>query len=173
MMLSTIRLGLYGALGVISFVLMALSAARLQYTTHLPKGDTLNDGVDFYDPIAAELLTTSLFSIGWALFVIRVIHGRLELRIIGSFLGEFVGLAFLFLLWIVGAGVSSTNWSNLSFCVQYNPCRLLMALLAFAWLGWLVVLALLVLNLLFSFANKAWFEPMHGRWDPRTSQYQA
>jgi hypothetical protein len=48
-----------------------------------------------------------------------------------------------------------------------------MALIGFAWLGWLVVLVLLGLNLMFAIANKAWLEPLHGRWDPRVSQYQA
>ena len=37
----------------------------------------------------------------------------------------------------------------------------------------LVVLVLVGLNLMFAIANKAWSEPLHGRWDPRVSQYQA
>lgn len=34
--------------GIFSIVLLGLSAARLHYTTHLPPGDTLNGGNNFY-----------------------------------------------------------------------------------------------------------------------------
>jgi hypothetical protein len=54
-----------------------------------------------------------------------------------------------------------------------HACRLLAALLAFAWLSWLVVLVLFVVSLMFAIANKAWSEPLHGRWDPRISHYYA
>ncbi len=33
---------------ICSFLLLCFTAARLQYTTHLPKGDPLNRGIDFY-----------------------------------------------------------------------------------------------------------------------------
>lgn len=46
-------------------------------------------------------------------------------------------------------------------------------MLAFAWLGWIVLTVLLAVSLLFSFANDGLHEPLHGRWDPRTSRYSA
>jgi hypothetical protein len=44
-------------------------------------------------------------------------------------------------------------------------------MLAFAWLSWVVVFALFMTSLLFAIANKAFREPMHGRWDHRASNY--
>jgi hypothetical protein len=44
-------------------------------------------------------------------------------------------------------------------------------MLAFAWLGWITLTALLVLAGLFCVANKALNEPLHGRWDPRMSTF--
>ena len=62
-------------------------------------------------------------------------------------------------------------WGNLQWCQQYQPCRLLSALVAFSWLGWIVLTAILGISLMFTFANKAFLEPLHGRWDPRMSTY--
>jgi fatty acid desaturase len=62
-------------------------------------------------------------------------------------------------------------WGNLSSCWVYSTCRILTTLLAFAWLGWLLVLALFVMSLLFAIANKAFHDPMHGRWDRRATNY--
>lgn len=44
-------------------------------------------------------------------------------------------------------------------------------MLAFAWLSWIVVFALFMTSLLFAIANKAYRDPMHGRWDRRASNY--
>lgn len=71
-----------------SAVLLGLTAARLHYTTHLPRGDPLNQGQPFYgtcrahssdafhidvdthsclsDPIVAELLACSILAMVWA-----------------------------------------------------------------------------------------------------------
>ncbi|KAG9310824.1 hypothetical protein JVU11DRAFT_8677 [Chiua virens] len=43
-------------------------------------------------------------------------------------------------------------------------------MLAFAWLSWIVVFALFVTSLLFAVANKALRDPMHGRYDRRSTQ---
>jgi len=63
-------------------------------------------------------------------------------------------------------------WGDLSPCHNYHACRLLSALVAFSWLGWVTLTAILAVNILFSFANKALMEPLHGRWDPRISHYR-
>lgn len=62
-------------------------------------------------------------------------------------------------------------WGALGFCQQFNACRVLSALVAFAWLGWLTLTLLLAFSLLFSIANKASREPLHGRWNPRASGF--
>jgi hypothetical protein len=62
-----------------------------------------------------------------------------------------------------------TSWGNLGWCQEYSPCRVLTALVAFAWIGWVVLLSLLGLALVHTFVNRAWMEPMHGYLYPRDS----
>ena len=62
-------------------------------------------------------------------------------------------------------------WGNIEWCQTFEACRILSALLAFSWLGWLVLSLLLGFSLLFSFANKGFMDPSHGRWNPRESHY--
>lgn len=66
---------------------------------------------------------------------------------------------------------TDTHWGNLSACWHYGSCRVLTALLAFTWMSWVMVLALLATSFLFASANKAFREPMHGRWDRRETFY--
>ena len=70
-------------------IVLILTSVRLNYTLHLPKGDPLNNGVDFFgtrtlhildismlmfgtlvlDPIVAHLLACSLLALGTIPFV--------------------------------------------------------------------------------------------------------
>jgi len=167
-----IRIALYFILGIFSVILFCLCAARLHYTTHLPIGDPLNGGDDFYDPVVVELLFTTMLTVPWCIFIIYAIHKRVESRLISTFRGELIGLSVLWLFWLVGAAVASSLWGDLSFCHEFNACRVLSTLVAFSWLGWITLTAILAVNILFSFANKALTEPLHGRWDPRISHYR-
>ncbi|KAF8200198.1 hypothetical protein BJ912DRAFT_948260 [Pholiota molesta] len=166
-----IRMGLYGLLTFWSFVLFCLAATRLNYTTHLPKGDPLNGGRPFYDPIVVEVLITTLMTMPFSIFIALSIHKRWEHPVVSTFLAEIVGLSVLWIFWIAGAAGTTNPWGALGWCQQFEACRVLSALVAFAWLGWLTLTALLAFSLLFSIANKAAFEPLHGRWNPRQSQY--
>ncbi|KAF9484749.1 hypothetical protein BDN70DRAFT_849011 [Pholiota conissans] len=166
-----IRMVLYGVLAFWSFILFCLAAARLNYTNHLPRGDPLNGGRSFYDPIVVEVLITTLMTMPFAVFIILSIHKRWEHPVVSTFLAEIVGLSVLWIFWIAGAAGTTSPWGNLGFCQQFEACRVLSALVAFAWLGWFTITALLAFSLLFSIANKAAFEPLHGRWNPRQSQY--
>ncbi|KAJ3506959.1 hypothetical protein NMY22_g17083 [Coprinellus aureogranulatus] len=169
--LPILRLGLYGALAICSFLLFIMSCARLNYTLHLDKNDPLNEGRPFYDPVVAELLFTSLVSMPWCGFMIYSIHKRYENRYISKFRDEMIALSLLWLFWIVGSAIATTMWRNLGWCQHINACRVLSALLAFAWLGWIALTALLAICLLFTIANHAFLEPLHGRWDPRQTVY--
>ncbi|TDL14260.1 hypothetical protein BD410DRAFT_734356 [Rickenella mellea] len=172
-----VRAILYIVLWTFALITFALSAARLHYTTHLPKGDPLNHGHRFYDPIVAELLFTSLVTLFWAPFVIHMIHGRHEHRYMSKVWHELVGLSVLWLFWIVGAAVATSIWPNLPHvCPQFQACRILTAMVAFAWLGWITIFALLVVTLMYAMANSSWQEPAHGHWvreDPRASTYSS
>ncbi|KAF7312066.1 hypothetical protein MIND_00218800 [Mycena indigotica] len=189
-MLGIIRTFLYCVFGVFSLVLFGLAAARLRYTTHLPPGDPLNDGHNFYgelrlqslqeqgnnrgsDPIVAELLFSSLLGMGWSVYAVLTIHHMREDRLIASFAGEILVLSILFLLYLVGAAIATSIWGDLSFCHQFQACRILTALLAFAWLPWIVLMGLLVASVFVAIANAAFFAPFHGRWNPRESTYSS
>lgn len=81
---------------------------------------------------------------------------------------ELAALSIIWLLWLVGCVVSTVSdyvspiaspsctqrcplqsiWPNLSFCYQFAPCRILSAMMAFAWLGWIALVILIVLAVL-------------------------
>jgi len=180
--LPTIRVALYIVLGLFSVVLLGLTAARIHYTEHLPASDPLNNGHNFYDPIIAELLVCALLAMVWCPLVVHMIHGRNEYRFLSKVWHELVGLSILWIMWLVGAAVATSIWPNLpSFCSHFKACRLLDAILAFAWLGWFITSALVVTMLLQVGASASTGmslqEPAHGRWtrdtDPRLSTYSA
>jgi len=120
---------------------------------------------------------------------------RFEFRFITTFLGEIIALIILWFFWIVGTGIatvcviffhliagsidywnsiqSKSSWQGLEGCQRFGPCQVLSALLGFAWLSWITLTALLVVTLLFSVANHAFQQPLHGRWDPRISMYSS
>ena len=52
-----------------SAVLLGLTGTRLHYTLFLPPYDPLNNGQAFYDPIAVELLATSVLALFWSSFM--------------------------------------------------------------------------------------------------------
>jgi len=169
--ISGIRVALYVVLFLFSIVLLGLTADRLHYTLHLPPFDPLNNGNPFYDPIVAELLASSILTMLWSCYSIHTIHRGYEYGLASSFTGEIVGLFILFVMWLVGAAIATSFWGALSWCWVYQPCRVLTALVAFAWLGWIVLFALLLMSAMFAIANRAWWDPMHGRHDPRASAY--
>ncbi|KAK2460417.1 hypothetical protein APHAL10511_007582 [Amanita phalloides] len=156
-----LRIPLYGTLVLFSLLLFCLCCARLNYTT---------SEFGFYEPIIVELLVTTLLTIPWALYIIYCIHKRVETKYVSKFREEIIGLAVLWLFWIVGAADASAIWVTLPNCQQDRPCQVLSALLAFAWLGWVTLSGILVLDTLFVVANKYWVEPLHGRLDPRISR---
>ncbi|EKM49041.1 uncharacterized protein PHACADRAFT_265891 [Phanerochaete carnosa HHB-10118-sp] len=150
-------------------VTLGLSAARIHYTLHIPPGDPLNRGVDFYDPIVAELLATSAITVLWVPWVVSIITRTYDYGIVSTFLSETIGLFILFVLWLVGAAIATSSWGNLAWCHIYLPCRVLTALVAFAWMSFIMVFVLLIISVMFSIANRAFKQPMHGRYDPRSS----
>ncbi|THH06296.1 hypothetical protein EW146_g9657 [Bondarzewia mesenterica] len=86
----------------------ARESARIHYTTHLAPRDPLNHGRSFYGqyPIVAELLATTILTMFWTPYIIHAIAKRRDYGLVYTFTGELLGNAVLFLLWIVGAGIS-------------------------------------------------------------------
>ncbi|KAN0103853.1 hypothetical protein V8E52_011573 [Russula decolorans] len=167
--LPVIRIALYCTLWVFSLVLLGLSAARIHYTENLSPNDPLNGGQDFYDPVIAELLATSIIVTLWSMFAIHAIYMRCDRLVIHTFGVECIALSMFWMMWFVGTAIATTFWGNLGWCHQYSPCRVLTALVAFAWIGWVVLLLLLGLALVHTFVNRAWTDPMHGYLYPRDS----
>ncbi|KAJ7650739.1 hypothetical protein FB45DRAFT_888679 [Roridomyces roridus] len=170
-MLSLIRTFLYSVFGIFSLVLFGLAAARLRYTTHLPPGDPLNQGKDFFDPIVVEILVSTLLGMAWSVYAVVAIHHMREDRWVYTFFSEILILGILFVMYLVGAGIATHIWGDLSFCHQFHACRLLTALVAFAWISWITLLGLLVTSVFVAIVNAAFFSPFHARWNPRDSTY--
>ncbi|KAH9041890.1 hypothetical protein EDB83DRAFT_2228090 [Lactarius deliciosus] len=173
--LSRVRFSLYCILWVFSVVLLGLTAARIHYTENLSPDDPLNGGYRFYDPVVAELLATSILVTLWSMFAIHAIYTRRDRLIVHTFAAESIALFVLFVMWLVGTGIAtvrpffSSMWGDLGWCHQYSPCRLLTALVAIAWTGWVFLFFLLGASLMHSLVNRAWTEPMHGHLYPRDS----
>ncbi|KAF8587531.1 hypothetical protein K439DRAFT_1407471 [Ramaria rubella] len=159
------RQWLYVALLLFSGTLVGLTAARLRYTLHLPPNDPLNNGRPFYDRIVAELFATSVFTFFWSVHMVHTISRSVErggffVRIIF----EFLFLDCIWVLYLVGAAIASSFWGDLSFCWQFEACRLLTALVAFAWIGWITISVLLLTTFVFAFTRNGWMKHSHGRW---------
>ncbi|KAK7048287.1 hypothetical protein R3P38DRAFT_2868453 [Favolaschia claudopus] len=165
--LPTLRLASYAILALFSFIDFGLTIGRLNYTNHLPRGDPLNGGKNFYDPDIVELLITCMLSMAWAGYVIFTIFKRVESNLVSTFRGELIGLAIIWLFWIVGTGIATTQWGNLGFCARFEACRVLSAIVAFSWLAWLMVTFNFAVSLTFILANGALLEPLHGQWVPQ------
>lgn len=115
---------------------------------------------------------------------------RCDRLVIHTFAVECIALSMFWMMWFVGTAIATvsslhlsresypdadvminaqTSWGNLGWCHEFSPCRVLTALVAFAWIGWIVLLSLLGLALVHTFVNRAWTEPMHGYLYPRDS----
>jgi len=163
------RVLLYIFLILSSLVLFGLTADRLRYTTHLPPGDPLNRGVSFYDPIVAELCASALFTFFLAIFYTIVNARKSEKKRFSRIWFESILLAIVWIMLLVGAAISSKFWGNLNFCHQFRPCRILTAMVAFAWITWITVLFLLFSNIIYAIRYRAWTSHVHGRrWRRRT-----
>jgi len=159
-----VRFVLYCVLALFSFILLWITVGRVAYTEHLSHGDPLDEGIDFYDPVVVELMATSILLIGVSAYFAFTIHRRLEMRYISRIWFEVAVLSVLWLLLIVGAGIATSIWPNLNFCVSFNACRVLQAMLAFAWLSWIVLTALIIISLVYAFRFRGWDHHMHS-WD--------
>ncbi|KAI9442855.1 hypothetical protein BJY52DRAFT_449236 [Lactarius psammicola] len=153
--LSIIRLALYCILWIFSAALLGLTAARIHYTENLSPDDPLNGGHHFYEPVVAELLATGIIAMLWSMFVILAIYMQRVHLIIHTFAAETIALFVLFVMWLVGTGIATSMWGNLGWCHQYSPCRLLTALVAIAWTGFVFLFFLLGVSLLHILAVRA------------------
>ncbi|KAF9258563.1 hypothetical protein L218DRAFT_964350 [Marasmius fiardii PR-910] len=144
--LAILRLGLYGCLLLLSVILLSLCAARLQYTLHLPPGDPLNRGVNFYDPVIIELLVTALLSLGWCSFIIILYSRNIRNSVIQTYREELIVLTALWMLLLGGSAAATSVWDIVAFCQQFQACQILSALLGICWTTFILLTALIGLE---------------------------
>ncbi|KAK7455821.1 hypothetical protein VKT23_010855 [Stygiomarasmius scandens] len=155
-----IRIGLYVTLLVFSFILFCLCCARIHYTTTLGPPDPLNGGRRFYDPSVAELIFTTLVTMMWIAFMLFMFFRRMELAFPRLFRDELIIMLILWLFWLGGTAAATAVWPDLTWCQQFEPCRVLSALLAFAWLGFITLTALFGVSCWMSFRRGGLTEPL-------------
>lgn len=147
-------------------VLFALTIVRLSYTDRKrnPLVDPLRNGVAFYDPPIPLLLVSSFLTMCFAPWMMYVIYRRYGHRILSKTWFE---LLILFIIWALslgGAASASALWSDLNWCQIYKPCRILVAIIAFAWMSCIMLTFLVVGTLFVSSTRGAWYDHTHGEW---------
>ncbi|KAJ3785664.1 hypothetical protein GGU10DRAFT_354165 [Lentinula aff. detonsa] len=136
--LGLIRAGLYAVLLVFAFILFVLCCVRIN--------DTLQ--ANFYDPVIAELLFTSIVTMLWCGLMLCIFFVEtLKFEFIRLYWQELIGLVILWFFWIGGAAAASNIFGDLDLCRQFQACQLLSAVLAFAWLGWIVLTVMLIISI--------------------------
>jgi len=158
-----IRMGLYGFWALCALLLFCLCCARLSYTDHTRNETSLFDGQPFYDPSIVELLISSMFALAFIPTILFLIRTRSRHPILGRAWFEIAGLSLLWLFWIGGAGAATNVWPDLSWCGD-GQCHLLQAIMAFAWLGWITITALLIGSLVFLFRSRGWNDDLWETW---------
>jgi len=171
-LLTLFRLVCYVGLWVFAACTLGLAAARLHYTLHLPDGDPLNNGVDFYDQIVAEIIAAAGLTILFTPLLMVRIHRRHDHGFMSTFGGELIGLLLLFILWIVGAAIATQHWGDLGWCHSFKACRILTALLAFTWMSWIMTFFLTVSCIWYIVRNDGFSQPVHGRYYPERNMRQ-
>ncbi|KAF4623247.1 hypothetical protein D9613_002330 [Agrocybe pediades] len=148
-----------------SVVLLGLTAWRIHYTKTLAMGDILTTRSHFFDPIIAELLATSILGFLFSLWFISAIMARVGRGPLGRYSSELASLFILFVMFLVGAAITTHKWSNLKFCRgSFKVCRMLETIKAFSHILWILSL----LGMLYTFLNMrqrrhAVNGPVHGR----------
>ncbi|CAG7848856.1 SubName: Full=Uncharacterized protein {ECO:0000313/EMBL:CCA74990.1} [Serendipita indica DSM 11827] len=154
----------YIILGVLSILLLIFTIARLVYTLS-PRSDRfLNNGRPFYETTVVELVVCGLFTLPFSGLMVFGLRTRLKAPFTTA-LFEVIILGLLWFLWIGGAGSATSIWPDLNFCVQYSPCRVLQAMIAWAWLGWIVITFILLTSTFFALRAGNWGVSIFEAWE--------
>jgi len=159
-----VRFYLYCFFFLWTILLFALTASRLSYTENIPPGDPLNDGIDFFDPSVVALLVSSIVALMFAPFMIYTLQTQWTHRYLSVVYVEIIAAFFLWILWLGSTAAATDVWPDLSFCIQYRACTNLQAMIAFAWLGWLSLSAIILITAVFASRAGGWRDNCHGAW---------
>jgi len=165
--LPSLRLFLYACLFVTSVVLLGLTARRIHYTRNLAGGDILTGQSHFHDAIIAELLATSAFAIPVSLWFLTAIASRIGRGPFGTYMSELISLFILWVMFLVGAAITTHKWRNLKWCRgAFRVCRILEAIKALSWICFGITTLLLLASIANMMKNRHTpAGPVHGRRD--------
>ncbi|KAE9394272.1 hypothetical protein BT96DRAFT_923627 [Gymnopus androsaceus JB14] len=108
-----------------------------------------------YQPAVTQLLCTTLLTVVWCTVMLCTFF--LKNRFLQFYGQEFIGLMLLWPLWLGGAIGFSVDLKRWSFrCHWDNICDVQTTILAFAWIGWIILEAMLIL------CAKGMLQSMHG-----------
>ncbi|KAI5831756.1 hypothetical protein K523DRAFT_409244 [Schizophyllum commune Tattone D] len=154
---SPLRKGLYTLLGMLSVTLIGLTITRIVRTESVyPWG--------FYDRIIAELLATSLLTLPVTLHAFHTLERRIDTGIGRSFAHELGILLVLWILWLVGAAIATSHWTDLYSCWYLFGCRLLTAIVAISWSGFGVLTFLIIASAVLGRLKGGFMRPMHAQY---------
>ncbi|GJJ16242.1 hypothetical protein Clacol_010538 [Clathrus columnatus] len=146
---------------------MALSAARLSYTEHIPRGDPLNGGHDFSDPSVIALLFSSLLALIFAPFMIYTLYTQWIHPFLTLVYVEVIASGIIWLFWLGSTAAATNVWPDLSFCDEFRACTNLQAMIAFGWLGWITLTILLLFTVVTANRTNAWNDHVHESWSDK------
>ncbi|KAL1693427.1 hypothetical protein GGG16DRAFT_111140 [Schizophyllum commune] len=154
---SPLRKGLYTLLGMLSVTLIGLTITRIVRTESVyPWG--------FYDRIIAELLATSLLTLPVTLHAFHTLERRIDTGIGRSFAHELGILFVLWILWLVGAAIATSHWTDLYSCWYLFGCRILTAIVAISWSGFGVLTFLIIASAVLGRLKGGFMRPMHAQY---------
>ncbi|KAF9007216.1 hypothetical protein BDQ17DRAFT_1351635 [Cyathus striatus] len=162
-----VRTAFYSLLFAVSATVLGLTCYRTNYTEKQDEPDILTHKTHFYSAVIAELIATSALSIIWSLWVLSILLGRIGRGPLTNYGTELLGLLCLWVLWLVGAAITTHKWSNLKWCRgSFRPCRILESIKAMSWLGWAFTTFCILASLWNMKSNNQDFTgPAHGRGD--------
>ncbi|KAF8631760.1 hypothetical protein AX15_002216 [Amanita polypyramis BW_CC] len=139
------RIFLYALIWIFSVILIGFTSSRIHFT-HASAG--------FYEPITAEILSTSIIALLWTSFMMLF----LALRIGGVVASYFVENVMNFIIWVlylVGTAIFSHKFAHIGKCRRgAETCRIITGAMAFSWINW----ALFTFLIMISLAHMAWAE---------------
>ncbi|KAK2462198.1 hypothetical protein APHAL10511_005786 [Amanita phalloides] len=134
---SATRLVLYGMIWIFSVILIGFTSSRIHFT-HATAG--------FYEPITAEILSTSVIALIWTTFMMLFLGLRVG-GIAASFIVENVFNLCIWVLYLVGNAIFSHKFAHIGQCRKgAETCRILTGVMAFGWINWAFFTFLIILS---------------------------
>jgi len=148
------RMVLYSVVWIFSVILIGLTSSRIHFTHQQPIG--------FFEPVTAEILSASIISLIWATFMILFLVARTG-GVVASYFTENVMNFIIWVLYLVGTAIFSHKFAHIGHCRRFaEQCRVITAIMAFAWINWAFFTFLILISLgHMASAGASVFSPMY------------